>query len=308
MLSAAAEPIKPRNARSLTMPIPHRNTDNPACNGVRTVPKAEPGETPVAIQLLTTGKVAQRCSVKPDTVLKWIKKGQLPASRTVGGHYRVDERDLAPLVGEPEVHSTGELVSSPCIRQPLRCWEYLSDSVHETCKNCVTYRVRAAWCFQLVKVMHAAGHTRRFCTGACVECPYYRRAHALPTQVLVITRDEPLIQSIARRTSECIAFRFGRTGYDASAIVSVFRPALVIVDEHLVTNEEAGLIEALATDQRVPGTRILVGVRRDSQFRPAAGGAIAGTIQEPFRCDDLLAWAERGPVEALTEESRRTAG
>ena len=47
-------------------------------------------------ELLTTGKAARFCSVKPDTVLKWIKKGRLPAARTAGGHYRIEEQDLLP--------------------------------------------------------------------------------------------------------------------------------------------------------------------------------------------------------------------
>ena len=44
--------------------------------------------------MLSTGKVAKLRSVTPDTVLKWIKGGQLPAIRTAGGHYRIARRDL----------------------------------------------------------------------------------------------------------------------------------------------------------------------------------------------------------------------
>ena len=53
-------------------------------------------------QLLTTGKAALLCSVKPDTVLKWIKKGVLPATRTVGGHYRVEEQDLLQVLSQDD--------------------------------------------------------------------------------------------------------------------------------------------------------------------------------------------------------------
>ena len=56
--------------------------------------------------LLTTGKAARLCSVKPDTVLKWIKKGVLPATRTVGGHYRVEEQDLLLVLSQDDGSET----------------------------------------------------------------------------------------------------------------------------------------------------------------------------------------------------------
>ena len=62
----------------------------------------------MASPLLTTGKAARMCSVKPDTVLKWIKKGVLPATRTMGGHYRVEEQDLLTVLA-PEDGSEGRL-------------------------------------------------------------------------------------------------------------------------------------------------------------------------------------------------------
>ena len=52
-------------------------------------------------QWLTTGQAAKYCSVKPDTVLKWIKRGRLTAERTPGGHYRIRPKDLEPLILTP---------------------------------------------------------------------------------------------------------------------------------------------------------------------------------------------------------------
>jgi len=49
-------------------------------------------------RMFSTGKVARLLSVTPDTVLKWIKSGQLRARRTAGGHYRVAQRDLDSLM------------------------------------------------------------------------------------------------------------------------------------------------------------------------------------------------------------------
>src|SRR5674476_143611 len=85
---------------------------------------------------LSTGDAARFCSVKPDTVLKWIKSGRLAATRTAGGHYRIDKNDLAALIPRqaasdvlgPETHAGGH--------SPLRCWEYLGrpGAITEECR------------------------------------------------------------------------------------------------------------------------------------------------------------------------------
>jgi excisionase family DNA binding protein len=51
-------------------------------------------------RLLSTGNAARLLSVTPDTVLKWIKSGRLPAIRTAGGPYRIARRDIAALMGD----------------------------------------------------------------------------------------------------------------------------------------------------------------------------------------------------------------
>ncbi len=254
------------------------------------------------VRLLTTGKAAELCSVKPDTVLKWIKKGRLSATRTAGGHYRVDEHQLLPFLPKTNEKDVGEgraeAAAGPCAVHSFRCWEYMSDTLRDECRDCVAYQTHAAWCFELMKVVHGAGHTKRFCSGACQECPYYRRVHGEPTNVLIVTRDEALIQSIAWHPDGCLACRFARNGYDASAIISVFRPAVVIVGER-VAAEETGLVKALANDPRTPGVRVLLGVRENRTEPTAAGSGIAGTIRAPFSCDELAAWAGRLPVEVV---------
>lgn len=40
-------------------------------------------------QSLTTGQAARYCHVSQATILNWIKKGQLEAYATPGGHYRI---------------------------------------------------------------------------------------------------------------------------------------------------------------------------------------------------------------------------
>lgn len=180
----------------------------------------------------------------------------------------------------------------------------MSEDLREECKHCAVYRTHAAWCFELVRLVRGTGHAKRFCTGSCQDCPYYRRAHCLPTNALVVTRDESLIQGIAKRANGCVAFRYARSGYDASAIISVFRPALVIVDHGVLDGGEATLIEALASDPRVPGVRVLLATRKGSADSPPTISGIAGTIDVPFGCEDVAQWMNRLPVEALEDNER----
>jgi excisionase family DNA binding protein len=63
--------------------------------------------------------------VKPDTVLKWIKKGVLPATRTVGGHYRVEEQDRLQALSRDDGGESRTEETALCSR-PMRCWEYLT--------------------------------------------------------------------------------------------------------------------------------------------------------------------------------------
>jgi excisionase family DNA binding protein len=256
----------------------------------------------MSTQLFTTGEVARRCSVKPDTVLKWINKGRLRASRTLGGHYRVEERDLLPLLSKPLMPEAPSAPKISLLAHPLRCWEYMSEELRDECRNCIAYRVRATWCFRLAAAMRTNGHAKRFCTGSCQDCPYHRHVHSLPTNVLVVTRDERLIQDLGRKESNRIAFRFARSAYDASAVVSFFRPAYAVVDESLLDNGEPGLLESLLADPRSPGVRVLLGVRRGMGHTRSSKVALAGTIEEPFTPEEIAALVDRFPVETLEAE------
>ena len=92
----------------------------------------------MSAQLFTTGEVARRCSVKPDTVLKWIKRGRLRAARTLGGHYRVEERDILPLLSKPASVETASAPKVSLLSQPLRCWEYMSEDLREAAMQALT--------------------------------------------------------------------------------------------------------------------------------------------------------------------------
>ena len=77
--------------------------------------------------------------VTPDTVLKWIKKGRLAATRTAGGHYRVALPDLEPFMAgfgqKARSRPSLEMTFPPIPSQDgtkedpeeVPCWEFLSD-------------------------------------------------------------------------------------------------------------------------------------------------------------------------------------
>lgn len=46
---------------------------------------------------LTTGEVAARLDVTPQTVINWIKRGRLRATVTGGGHRRIPIEDVEAL-------------------------------------------------------------------------------------------------------------------------------------------------------------------------------------------------------------------
>lgn len=253
--------------------------------------------------LLTTGQAARMCSVKPDTVLKWIKRGRLQATRTAGGHFRVERSNVLELITQSASGAaTCEEPPTLCSR-PKHCWEFMTNSPGTECQECVVYRVHALWCFRLVNLIEGTGHAKRFCGGPCVDCPYYRRVHGLPTNVLVITRDEVLIHELAKREGACIDFRIARRGYDASAIINVFRPAFVVFDQAILESLGVALLDALASDPRTAGAKIVVAVRKGAIGFRIESKAVFATVEEPFSADEIVAMINRIPIERVQEDS-----
>ena len=53
-------------------------------------------------KLLTTGEVAERLAVHPETVRRWVAQGKLSAVRLPSGVRRYRAADVDRLLGEPE--------------------------------------------------------------------------------------------------------------------------------------------------------------------------------------------------------------
>ncbi|MCK4547876.1 MAG: response regulator [Candidatus Eisenbacteria sp.] len=60
-------------------------------------------------KLLSTGSIGKLLGMDRTTVWGWIKSGKLPAERTIGGQYRVDQQALADLLREKGIPVPREL-------------------------------------------------------------------------------------------------------------------------------------------------------------------------------------------------------
>jgi excisionase family DNA binding protein len=251
-------------------------------------------------QHLTTGQTAALCSVKPDTVLKWIKKGQLRAAKTAGGHHRVEFRDLQSFLRAHRVG--GDLQpSDDGAAQAVRCWEFFSDQgvVREACEQCVVYRVRAALCFEMLGLGGEVGHAKVFCQNSCENCAYYRRVKGLKVNVLVVSEDDDLVRTLSVEESAGLSLRFVRNGYEASAVIHDFRPSFVVVDRELSPAGGKELLDGLAADSRVPGLKIILAVPRvGKRKRKESENRVVEVLVKPFGLDQVTAVVNRLPIES----------
>lgn len=253
---------------------------------------------------LTTGEAAQICSVTADAVQKWIRKGRLAAQKTAGGHYRIARRDIEPFA---TANSHARWFSAPpgtCRPQPLRCWEYLSGNgaIHEDCLKCVVYRVRASWCFAVLGRNEGAEHARHFCRSqiSCQECAYYQQVCSVPARVLVIGPTEAM-RLMLGEAPPSLTLEFGGSGYEASALISTFRPLFAVVDESLLGSHGGNLLDNLAQETRVPGLRVLLAVSTTDTLPPAVTQFIDGFLVKPFTASGLAAFLATLPIERVAQ-------
>jgi excisionase family DNA binding protein len=256
---------------------------------------------------LSTGQAAALCSVTAATVLNWIRTGKIEGVRTPGGHYRIKRDRLGPMMTRrrPSV----PVAAAKPGRRNLRCWEYLGErgKVRTECLDCVVYRVRATWCFQIATLGLDTGHSRRFCPTSCDDCSYYRRVQGIPTNVLVVTSDPEVLASLEVEAPEDLEIRFARTAYEASAVVEDFLPAFAVVDLETPAGREGLLLENLGRDPRLPGLKTVVALGRSRErggWQEERSPFVSGRIEKPFGIDDIRAVIESFPVEVLPPDPR----
>lgn len=259
--------------------------------------------------LLSTGQAARLCSVTPDTVLKWIKRGRLVGARTAGGHYRIHRRHLEHLMTGPGPGDPAPARPPACNQDGLRCWDFLSDrgAIRDDCHACVVYRVRAARCFLVARLEQDIGHARRFCQGSCDACAYYRRVNGLATNVLFVTADQTLIDCLGQDGDSTITLRIAGNMYEAAVVIEAFRPALAVIDVACLPGGDSGLLDALATDPRVPGLGVILVVPAGMKTRARrrwTSDLIIDVLEKPFGVRRIAGMVNARPDHPMTLPQR----
>jgi len=236
---------------------------------------------------MTTGEVAKLCGVTPDAVLKWIKAGKLPATRTPGGHFRVSRATCsAKGLGESphEEPQQATPVTTPANTEESRCWEFFGTDgkPKDACLKCVVFVAGARHCYKLAELGTQTGHKRNFCgKDDCEPCSFYRASHGMTTAVLVVTRDDALTRRLENDIDHSrITLQVARSGYDASIAIAAFHPTLVVLDSDVPEVREGQLPESIMRDERVPGAAVFVAMREGDEVTVDRDSA--PTIEAPF--------------------------
>jgi excisionase family DNA binding protein len=234
-------------------------------------------------RLLTTGEAAKLCSVNPDTVLKWIRSGKLPARRTAGGHHRIDRRDLEQLIDDP-ARTAGDSTVSEEIQY---CWQFKSHGkLDEACRDCLVFRVRALRCYEAVKL----GSAGQFCSENCETCDYFQRVQRQAVKVLLLSTDKLVTERLHSRVADAdLNLKIADSEYECATVVEVFRPDIVIVDSASFPEGGREIAANLRADPRVPAVRVVFAGRNDEL--PQDWQSVAcGRLPSQFDAADLSAF------------------
>ena len=249
---------------------------------------------------LTPGQAANILSVTPDTVLKWIRTGILPARRTAGGHHRIDQTDLEQINA-----SASPTEEQPAKRRPFKyCWEHHGKGkLLDRCKECSAFQMRAHRCYEVARLAPDSGPPKMFCKVSCEDCEYFQIVHEQITNVLVIT-DNPDLTSALKSNAGGAPFNleFADCEYTCSALVARFRPDFAVIDCSLGSDASRDITDHLAQDPRVPFVRVVLAGNHD-EVPTECDQEVFARIERPFsiqdirECIDGIAMDSRDPTE-----------
>ncbi len=229
-------------------------------------------------QFVSTGAAAKLLGVTPDTVLKWIKRGRLEASRTPGGHYRVSRVTLGRMSGEQQPAAPESTpAAAPAAPAPVYCWEYhaVDGHVRPACTDCRAYQAKALRCYELRSLPSGMGSPADFCTTACEVCGYFREQVQGPVRVLVVSDSVSLREELLRGAAHRpIRLEFASREYECASIVEAFHPEFALIDCSLPKARWTSLVACMVEDRRAAGTRVLLLARRRAKRWPSALEAI----------------------------------
>lgn len=227
------------------------------------------------------------CSVTPDTILKWIKKGRLHATRTAGGHYRIHQNEISQLTqpGTAPRQPAPPLLAN---RQFQYCWEFNSDGgpITAECRDCLVYRTRAYRCFEVKKLAPEAGHSGIYCKDSCEVCDYFNRIHR-DVNVLVVSDNEVLAAALRKEAEEYpVELAFTHCEYACSAMVETFRPDYAVVDCSLGAERSREFARNLIQDPRIPYVRVILAASV-GEMPTDCDREIFASINTPFGVGDI---------------------
>lgn len=233
----------------------------------------------MARESLSTGQAAKLCGVTPDTVLRWVKSGRVPAYRTPGGHCRLHREDLVAF--RPD----------GLRRESRFCWEFNSSQgrIPEDCRNCLVYRARARRCYELVALGKEGGHGKRYCRKTCDSCDYFKMVRGQAPNVLIVSREADLGQE-AESGADPIPFNMRVTDseYALSAVVESFRPDYAIIDCGLGAKRALRIADFLVDDTRVELVRIILAAH-PKEFPQDCDRRFFARISRPLRIEKIIA-------------------
>lgn len=261
--------------------------------------------TSIAKEHLSTGEAAALCSVTPDTVLKWIRAGKIPAHRTPGGHHRIPRSVLLHLL-----HNDNPPITSDRITSSYQyCWEYYSDSgvIPDGCLDCIVFRSKSRRCYEMIGLPSEAGHVGQFCKGTCEDCDYFKTVQGQRPNVLIVTDRDALRVSL-KRDSKGLGFnlRFADCEYRCSMAIEQFRPDYVVVDCSMGAKRSRDFATLLHEDPRIPFVRIVL-VANGARIPSECGKLVYAMVDRHFTAKTLSNLMERHSRGNLSSDRRDTS-
>ena len=231
---------------------------------------------------ISTGQAAKLCGVQPDTILKWIKRKKIEASKTAGGHYRIPKEEINPYIIEDQEIITD---NSESIHY---CWEYHSESEtpSESCRSCIIFRSKAEKCYLMAGLGKVAGYTQKYCKNSCYECEYFNFINRTPTNVLIVTEDEELEKDLNINAKENFVLKFCCCGYETSYAIQEFHPDFIFIDQTLKKSSSNEICKHLLTDPRIHGSQIILTSSTKVNDDDLPKG-ICASIKSPYTTKDL---------------------
>jgi excisionase family DNA binding protein len=244
---------------------------------------------------MSTGQASKLLSVTPDTILKWVKMGRLPALRTPGGHYRISEQDVQALLDASENADSGGR-GLQAENGLLYCWEYFARDgrVKNGCFECLVYRAQALKCYEMNHLSKDLGYNGGLCSSSCDKCSYLRYQLGRPFRVLVITDDTSRKEALLKEEDQKrINLQFATCEYECSLLIERFRPDFVVVDCAMQKDKCRELCNHLADDPRLQGNTIILATppRKLDLSYP---GTVR--IKHPFTLEDLLSHVKNNQI------------